>query len=255
MDDKARFYDPTLGRFIQPDTIIPSFSNPQNLNRYVYVSNNPILNTDPTGHCINLVQCGNEIGNALGFLASQMLSKGTLSDQDFRDAADFAAPAVASGSKESATFAGGFMATWIWSKTLITTSKGDVQVFDETDVNKNGVPEGAALPGAGVSVTHGFVQGLTSAIDYKGGATQGNLSIPMPFCDGACGPYVEGYRADDGRVWGGDIGVEAGLAPTILGAAHTNAKPTSNANGLIPKKLSGPQLLGCRIIGMCGAAF
>jgi RHS repeat-associated protein len=43
MDYKARFYDPYLNRFIQPDTIVPNSSNSQSLNRYAYVLNNPIL--------------------------------------------------------------------------------------------------------------------------------------------------------------------------------------------------------------------
>ena len=32
------------------DTIIPGYSNPQNLNRYSYVANDPLRYTDPTGH-------------------------------------------------------------------------------------------------------------------------------------------------------------------------------------------------------------
>jgi RHS repeat-associated protein len=50
MDYKARFYSPSLGRFIQPDTIIPSAANPQSWNRYSYVTNNALRYTDPTGH-------------------------------------------------------------------------------------------------------------------------------------------------------------------------------------------------------------
>jgi RHS repeat-associated protein len=46
----ARYYDPVLGRFISADTIVPDFSNPQSLNRYSYVLNNPLKYTDPTGH-------------------------------------------------------------------------------------------------------------------------------------------------------------------------------------------------------------
>ena len=46
----ARYYDPELGRFIQPDTTIPDLSNPQSYNRYSYVLNNPLRYTDPTGH-------------------------------------------------------------------------------------------------------------------------------------------------------------------------------------------------------------
>ncbi len=46
----ARYYDATLGRFISADTVVPDPANPQALNRYSYVLNNPINNTDPTGH-------------------------------------------------------------------------------------------------------------------------------------------------------------------------------------------------------------
>jgi len=47
----ARYYDPALGRFLSPDTMGVSLGNPQTLNRYSYVTNNPMNRTDPTGHC------------------------------------------------------------------------------------------------------------------------------------------------------------------------------------------------------------
>jgi len=43
-------YDPTIGRFIQPDTLAAGTGNSQGLNRYSYVDNDPINNIDPTGH-------------------------------------------------------------------------------------------------------------------------------------------------------------------------------------------------------------
>ena len=46
----SRYYDPVLGRFTQPDTIIPEPGNPQSLNRYAYVLNNPLRYTDPSGN-------------------------------------------------------------------------------------------------------------------------------------------------------------------------------------------------------------
>ena len=46
----ARLYNPSLGRFISPDAIVPDPSNPQAFNRYSYVINNPIMYTDPSGH-------------------------------------------------------------------------------------------------------------------------------------------------------------------------------------------------------------
>ncbi|HMZ97187.1 MAG: FG-GAP-like repeat-containing protein [Nitrospira sp.] len=47
---EARYYDPTLGRFLSADTLVPNPLDPQSLNRYSYVHNNPFKYTDPTGH-------------------------------------------------------------------------------------------------------------------------------------------------------------------------------------------------------------
>ena len=46
----ARYYDPALGRFISADIYVQSPFDPQALNRYSYVENNPIIYIDPTGH-------------------------------------------------------------------------------------------------------------------------------------------------------------------------------------------------------------
>ncbi len=46
----ARYYDPKLGRFITADTVVQAPNNPQTLNRYSYVLNNPLNRIDPTGH-------------------------------------------------------------------------------------------------------------------------------------------------------------------------------------------------------------
>ena len=43
---RARYY---LNQWIQPDTIIPDFRNPQSINSYSYVNNNPINYIDPSG--------------------------------------------------------------------------------------------------------------------------------------------------------------------------------------------------------------
>jgi len=54
-DYRARYYHPALGRFVQADTVVPEPGNPQSLNRYAYVLNNPIRYNDPTGHAY---ECG-----------------------------------------------------------------------------------------------------------------------------------------------------------------------------------------------------
>jgi RHS repeat-associated protein len=45
----ARYYDPTIGRFLNADTAAPDLQNPQSLNKYSYCLNNPLNRTDPTG--------------------------------------------------------------------------------------------------------------------------------------------------------------------------------------------------------------
>jgi RHS repeat-associated protein len=57
----ARYYNSYLGRFMAPDWEgIPApvpyglLDNPQTLNLYSYVENNPLTNTDPDGHYVNI---------------------------------------------------------------------------------------------------------------------------------------------------------------------------------------------------------
>ncbi len=53
----ARYYDTVIGRFISPDSLVPEALNPQSLNRYSYVINNPVNHIDPTGHCFFIIDC------------------------------------------------------------------------------------------------------------------------------------------------------------------------------------------------------
>ncbi|MFA5947631.1 MAG: RHS repeat-associated core domain-containing protein [Candidatus Gracilibacteria bacterium] len=45
----ARYYDPSIGRFISQDPVNGTLSNPQSINKYSYVLNNPLKYIDPTG--------------------------------------------------------------------------------------------------------------------------------------------------------------------------------------------------------------
>jgi len=46
----ARYYSSILGRFTGPDSVVGSSDNPQSLNLYSYVNNNPLRSIDPTGN-------------------------------------------------------------------------------------------------------------------------------------------------------------------------------------------------------------
>ncbi len=59
----ARYYVPTLNRFLTPDTIVPDSTNPQSFNRYSYGYNNPVKYIDPTGH---VAECGAASGSCGG---------------------------------------------------------------------------------------------------------------------------------------------------------------------------------------------
>ena len=61
----ARLYDPVVGRFISADSIVPDWYNPQTLNRYSYVVNNPLAYRDPDGHA-NIEYGLDEKGNSYG---------------------------------------------------------------------------------------------------------------------------------------------------------------------------------------------
>ncbi|WP_409177277.1 RHS repeat-associated core domain-containing protein [Brevibacillus fortis] len=49
---RARYYDPSVGRFISEDAYKGQVENPLSLNRYTYVHNNPLRFVDPSGNKI-----------------------------------------------------------------------------------------------------------------------------------------------------------------------------------------------------------
>lgn len=69
----ARYFSAAHGRFISADwsakpTPVPyaNFANPQSLNLYSYVHNNPLVTADPDGHCGNNDICDALVGAAKG---------------------------------------------------------------------------------------------------------------------------------------------------------------------------------------------
>jgi len=53
---RARWYDPSVGRFLQEDSDPGQVVSPITvINKYIYIGNNPILGTDPTGEFVFLL--------------------------------------------------------------------------------------------------------------------------------------------------------------------------------------------------------
>lgn len=61
----ARFYDPQIAHFVQPDSIIPEAGSSKGYDRYLYANSNPVNRTDPSGHFAPLV--GAAVGAIVGF--------------------------------------------------------------------------------------------------------------------------------------------------------------------------------------------
>lgn len=111
----ARLYDPVLGRFISADTVVPSFSDPQSLNRYSYCRNNPLVYVDPSGHAfiIDDILIGAAVGALIGGTVQEIsgghfvdgLLPGAISGAFFGAAGGYIAGAP-SGSLSSITQAG-----------------------------------------------------------------------------------------------------------------------------------------------------
>jgi RHS repeat-associated protein len=79
----ARYFGSNMGRFLSPDSVGGSPDDPQSWNLYGYVLNNPLKNTDPDGHdvqiCDNNGHCSTPISNDAYKAAQQASNQGGLS--------------------------------------------------------------------------------------------------------------------------------------------------------------------------------
>jgi RHS repeat-associated protein len=142
----ARYYTSTLGRFTSPDSsgrpvALPyaSLSNPQSLNLYSYVENNPAGSVDPDGHRINVwVGAPSCAGEG---------SIGCSPEQNEQPAAQQAAAeqqSAGSSSSNSSSSGSGLLShlvnllhgrSWNYSNATVTTS----EQFEAVDTKDEGV--------------------------------------------------------------------------------------------------------------------
>ncbi|MEC4895834.1 MAG: RHS repeat-associated core domain-containing protein [Oscillatoria sp. PMC 1051.18] len=86
---RARYYDPSLGRFISADPFAGLMSDPMSQHDYQYAHANPVLYTDPTGYfslgevmtTISLIGIGASIWSSVGYVGYQYLN-GSISDEE-----------------------------------------------------------------------------------------------------------------------------------------------------------------------------
>jgi RHS repeat-associated protein len=156
----ARYYNPDLTRFMQPDTVTQDVYNPQNLNRYAYVLNNPLKYTDPTGHIIPFLFAAIVIAGVaaeVGYLSST--DNPTLEGTLFHGWVGGTSAAVSGGATTYATSAG------VGATALVATggvSSAGGQMFENVmygeDIGKNvleSAAAGAVTTYAGKSINTG----------------------------------------------------------------------------------------------------
>ena len=62
---QSRYYDPTIGRFINADVYSSTDTGIQGSNMFAYCNNNPVMHSDPTGELLIEAIIGGAIGGAL----------------------------------------------------------------------------------------------------------------------------------------------------------------------------------------------
>ncbi|MDO5149648.1 MAG: polymorphic toxin-type HINT domain-containing protein [Oscillospiraceae bacterium] len=91
---RARYYDPSIGRFITRDTYTGNGQDPLSLNLYTYCRNNPIIFTDESGHVFNLAAAA--VGAAIGAAINVgVMAIGDAISGETHTAAEYAATAAA----------------------------------------------------------------------------------------------------------------------------------------------------------------
>ncbi len=106
----ARYYGSSLGRFMTPDwaakpTAVPyaMFGNPQSLNLYSYVGNNPLMHADPDGHCWPAQSCYQAIANAVNNFSNKVFNNSANSSPAVAALKTFGAGVLASTVKMAAS--------------------------------------------------------------------------------------------------------------------------------------------------------
>jgi len=175
---KARLYDPDIGRFISPDSVIPEPGNLQAFNRYSYCANNPLVYVDPSGHVIDWVvvgiillaasfvysvtsqvMAGERFGVALT-KAFMITGAGMMAGGIGADIAVFCgAPAAGFVSNMSGAFAGGAAGG--------ATSAG---------LNGGNILEGAIIGGLAAVAMAGIIYGIGQLIKWANGTTPTSAS-------------------------------------------------------------------------------
>ncbi len=130
----ARWYDASLSRWNQPDTIIPEAQQGvQAWDRYTYVNNNPLVFIDPNGHCG--LESIEEVSNCEEPIAASYESQRFTKISDLGLMGHFYKPYPPKGKNKyppiiySFNFTAGFNETWVTKGWDIIFTKNQIGFF------------------------------------------------------------------------------------------------------------------------------
>ena len=211
----ARHYASLMGRWMVPDwaakpTAVPyaMFGNPQSLNLYGYVGNNPLFHFDPDGHCWPAQSCYQAITNSVTNFSNKVLSSSASSS-----------PAVSA----LKTFGAGVLADTVkmaLSPLTMGTATG-------TCMGGSGCSAGGTALAVGGDILKGaaIAGGLSAAAGSLTGAATTDLAAPY---------FHYGYLEDAPQFANG---LRAGAYATTDGTL-TGAEAQSTLS--LPNRIQGP---------------
>jgi hypothetical protein len=219
----ARFYDPSFGRFLTADTIVPDPANAQGFNRYAYVINNPIIYTDPSGHWVHIA-----VGAAVGAIVTA--ANGGSTEEILAGAVIGAAAAATGGAAAGAVSAAGGSAVAVGMASGAASgavSGGLTALYNgenmqtATEMAFQGAVKGA-ITGSVSSVVQEGTADFLGEVELFGGADLSNEAIDI-WSDTAAGAvcggidaYMNGEGVGKGVLKGGVIsfGMSGGIGMT-----------------------------------------
>jgi RHS repeat-associated protein len=176
----ARFYDPELGSFTAPDSIVPDVNRPQTLNRYAFGDGDPVNNVDPTGHLSLRVEWKKE-QDARSYTAYWMYRRSDGCGNRFAQCFRYTPGSFASMSwgQAKATYAGGEVWTGRYLRTEYTGG------YDDDGSPRIGV-------WASTTTTFGWRPGATPSLTSGARGTSGAVLESEAGADQAAGTVTVG---------------------------------------------------------------
>ncbi len=163
---RARYYDPTLGRFISRDAYQGSLNDPMSQHKYQYAHANPVVNTDPTGYfSLRELMASQVVQNILSSLRTVGLTSAKIK---------LLGSAVLNGSFFGA-FVGGLIGVKRGARNGINTAIAQGLTIDEgmrrgaLEGFVDGAIQGAILGGVGSGIAALIGPGLAATFGNVGG--------------------------------------------------------------------------------------